>query len=560
MFLAGAKNLESKKEWINELNVFPVPDGDTGTNMSMTIMSAAKEVYALENPSMEQLAKAISSGSLRGARGNSGVILSRIFAGIADGLAGNETSDVQLLCRAFESGVKKAYGAVSAPVEGTMLTVFREAAEYVCANSAHYFSIEQLFEDFIVQIRQSLDRTPELLDVLRRAGVVDSGGAGLYYIVKGMKDALEEAANAEEKKTAEAAEVNAEAETEAHTEGADSPIAERLDDSDGNGLGYCTEVLLQLLPRKADPAKFQIDNLTSHLKEMGGESIVAFQDGDIVKLHVHTFTPGEVLAYCQQFGEYLRIKVENMTLQHHNTVVRNRFSASEEEPVFQTKPTQKRVAVVAVATGEGIKKIFSEAGADIVIDGGQSANPSAEAFVLAYREVQAQTVIVLPNNKNIFLTAKQAAELCPEIDVRVFESRSVGEGYAALTMFDPAADDIGELLNTMREGAEGVVTGMISRAVRDAENEAVAVKKDDWIGFVGDRILVSGTDRVSAAASLSAALDAGRRDVLMILCGADASAEEADRLYETLRGRYPNTEVIMLDGEQPIYDFILVFE
>lgn len=540
MIKGGAKNLSNNKEIVNELNVFPIPDGDTGDNMSMTIDSGFAALSGVsENESLDKISSSAAKGMLLGARGNSGVILSRIFAGIAKGFLGVETADVKLLGDAFMNGVEEAYGAVSVPVEGTILTVYKDAVEYANSKITDTTTLESYFDLFIDELRRSLDRTPSLLAVLREAGVVDSGGAGFVYIAEGMKRALDGEIIDDE---ARAEDHDAHAKVDISSFNADSELK----------YGYCTEFLLQLLNSKTDPSKFDIDELIKYLNEVG-DSVVAFLDGTIVKVHVHTLNPGNVLNHCQQYGEFLTLKIENMTLQHNETIIRNRFDSVKKNP-------HKKYAIVSVASGEGIKNTFLSLGTDIVVDGNQSMNPSAEAFIKAFEEIDAETIFVFPNNGNIILTAKQAADLYTKADVRVIPSKTIGEGYSAISMMDTSSGDTDAIIADAIEAIEGVVTGLVSKAVRDTEKDGVSVRKGDYIGFVGDTIYIDDKDRNDAAIALAEKLDAGKYDVALLICGADVDPEESQTLYKLFSEKYKRTEFIMIDGGQPVFDYILILE
>lgn len=530
----GAANLYSNRGIVNDLNVFPIPDGDTGDNMYMTIDSGAAAIGEVD--SLEKVAEQIAQGMLLGARGNSGVILSRIFAGIAAGFNGVAEADISAVSSAFFSGVTEAYNAVATPVEGTILTVFKDAVRFASDNLSETSTLETYFDDFTDELRRSLDRTPELLAVLKEAGVVDSGGAGFVYIAEGMKDALSGIKSHIEKVASNSKQIDISAFT------SDSVLE----------FGYCTEFLLRLQSSKCELDKFDIKAFTDELNAIG-ESVVAFRDGSIVKVHIHSMTPGVILQHCQQYGEFLTMKIENMMLQHSEATVQNRYSSAPQKP-------KKKYGIVAVASGEGIKQVFTSLGADAVVDGGQSMNPSAKDFVDAFDGINAETIFVYPNNGNVILTAQQAAEIYTNAKVLVIPTRTVGEGYASLSMLDTESGDTDEVMENAKEIIAGVVTGMVSRASRDAEMDDVSVHKDDFIGFADDRIYVGSADRCDALIGLAEKLDAGSRDVVLLVCGKDTSAEEAQSVYSELEKRYRRTEFIMIDGGQPIHDFVLILE
>ena len=533
MLRGGAQRLEENRAAVNDLNVFPIPDGDTGDNMFMTVNAGAAK--PAEDAVISAAANAAAREMLLGARGNSGVILSRIFAGIAKGMGEAQSLDTGGFIAALEAGVTEAYGAVSTPVEGTILTVYREGVEKLSGSAPQGF--EELFDILLPELARSLERTPELLDVLKEAGVVDSGGAGFIYIVEGMRNALS-GAHYETLGLNPAApqSVNLDAFTE------DSVLE----------FGYCTEFLLRLQRSKIDLDRFDLDGFIAWLNTVG-DSVVCFREGSIVKVHVHTKAPGEILNRCQQYGEFLTTKIENMTLQHNGSHGMQALKLKNSKP-------KKPFGIVTVAAGTGIKELFTSLGCDVVVDGGQSMNPSAEELVRAFDETGAQTIYVFPNNSNIILTAEQAAQLYDNADVRIIKTKTIGEGYAAISMFDTTVGGADAVTAYLNEIIGGVVTGMVSRASRDATAGEIAVRKDDYIGFVGDEIYVDETTAEAAMLSLCDRLNAGRYDILLILAGADADAGAASQMYDALSARYPRSEVIMAEGGQPIYDYILILE
>ncbi len=534
----GAANLNKSRTIVNDLNVFPIPDGDTGDNMYMTMDSGSVAVKDLADLTLEETSSKVAKGMLLGARGNSGVILSRIFAGIAKGFLGNGVADVTAVAKAFACGVDESYGAVSVPVEGTILTVYKDAVAYANSRIHEGGTLEEYFEDFLEELRRSLDRTPELLAVLKEAGVVDSGGAGFVYIAEGMRLALDGA----ELDTADTKGENASKVIDTSTFTEDSVLE----------FGYCTEFLLRLQSCKINVEDFDEKVLIDYLNSVG-ESVVAFRDGSIVKVHVHTMKPGEILNYCQQYGEFLTLKMENMMLQHHATTIQNAFEVKPRRP-------HKKYGIVTVASGKGIKDTFTSLGADVVIDGGQSMNPSAEDFVEAFESIDADTIFVFPNNSNIILTAKQAAALYGGSDVRVVANKTIGEGYAAISMLDTSNEDVDAILAEIDEIIASVVTGTVSKASRDTEKDGVAVHSGDYIGFVGDTIYVDEPNAEEAAKALAEALHAEKYDVMLLICGKDPSAEAADTLFRELKQSYKRTEIIMIDGGQPVFDYLMILE
>ena len=550
---AGAANLREHAQVVNDLNVFPIPDGDTGVNMSMTIDGGIGAFDDCNDSSIGETSSKIASGMLMNARGNSGVILSQLFAGIADSLKDKKTASVTDLANALKMGVDRAYKAVVNPTEGTILTVARETSEFVSSRVNTEGSTESLMTDTLREMRDSLDRTPQLLSVLKEAGVVDSGGAGLYYIVEGICRTLSgEDLPGERDVPFSAAPAGA------------APAQKKLDFSkftefDVMKYGYCTECLLRLQSTKIELSSFKIDHLIDFLKTIG-DSIVAFQNGTIVKIHVHTLTPGIVLDYCQKYGEFLTIKIENMTLEHNESTVINNFKAHEEIVKAEKKAKRKQFATVAVANGEGIKKTFQDLGADCVIDGGQTKNPSAEDFIKAFDEVNAETIFVLPNNANIILAAKQAAELYKKADIRVIDSRTIGDGYAALTMLSYDSNDSDEITRNFTEAMEGVKTGEVSIAVRDAKLNGIEIHTGDYIGFCAKDMLACDKKRIEAAKKLAHSLHAGEHEFMIIIYGTATGGEERQDFHKAMQESYPKLELYEIDGGQEVYDYLLILQ
>ncbi len=536
MVEGGAVRLNDNRVTVNELNVFPIPDGDTGDNMYMTIDSGVCAAHGGHDEAIEQTSKVIANGMLLGARGNSGVILSRIFAGISKGFEGVKTADVATFAKAMEKGVAEAYSAVQTPVEGTILTVYSDAVRVANGGIDENTDFEKYFESFLDELRASLDRTPELLSVLREAGVVDSGGAGFVYIAEGMHDVL---CGMELKNEGSRPAAKSSVDTSTLTE--DSPF----------DYGYCTEFLLRLRTEKVGPvAEFDEKPLLDWLNN-NGESVVAFRDGSVIRVHIHTMRPEEVLAHCHGYGEFLTMKIENMMLQHNETTVRNNYVP---------KRGKKPFGIVAVAAGDGIRSTFLELGADAVVDGGQSMNPSAESFLTAFEKVNARTIFVYPNNSNIILTARQAAALFCEADVRVLPSRSIGECYAALSLLDTSSGDPDEIENSSIEIMQSIRTGTVSKASRTTQRDGVNVTEGDYIGFSDSVIYSDSPDPVEAALKLASALSADDFGILMLVAGRDTEISVSQRLQSELQKAHPLTEVILLDGGQPIYEYIMIFE
>ncbi len=535
MLTSGADHLGCYRKAVNDLNVFPIPDGDTGDNMLATVYSGADAVDWNEEADLATVASRSAHGMLLGARGNSGVILSRIFSGINKGFAGVHEADVNTVSKAMACGVEEAYHAVPVPVEGTILTVFSDGVRFANERITPESTLRSYFNDLLGEMQRSLERTPDLLPVLREAGVVDSGGAGLIYIFEGMRRTL----NGETVERAEQHTETKKADLDAF--GADSVLE----------YGYCTEFLLRLQTAKGDPEAFDLPAFVEYLNSVGN-SVVAFREGSILKVHVHTMRPGDILNRCQRFGEFLTLKVENMSLQHNETTL-------PEVSVTPPKP-RKKVGIVAVAAGDGLKETFLSLGTDVVIDGGQSMNPSASDFLDAFDKTNADVIFVFPNNGNVLLTAKQAKDLYPASDIRVMNTHTVGEGYAAISMMDADASDVDAVEQDLAEVIGSVVTGFVSRASRNAEKDGVHVRSGDFIGFIGDTIYVNDCDAVDTATELAKAMHVENCGVLLLLAGCDADPAEADSLEKALTKAYPRTEIIRIDGGQPVHQYILVGE
>ncbi len=541
MMMAGTANLQNHVKAINELNVFPIPDGDTGDNMLMTMLGGVQALEA-RPADLSRAAQDAANGMMLSARGNSGVILSQFFGGLAEGLAGVRAADSRQIGSALRQGVRKAYDAVVDPQEGTILTVARCATEYACQSESG--SLSEFFANFVEEAARTLKKTPDMLPVLKKAGVVDSGGAGLLFIMQGVRQVID----------------NKKPDTEilkTYIPAAQEIDIDRFTEDSVLEFGYCTELLLRLQRRKTDIDHFRIERLSERLQAVG-ESVVAFKNGSIVKIHVHSMTPDRVLAICQEYGEFLKVKIENMSLQHNNTLT---GSADTEVSLSAAPPAQrKQFGIIAVASGEGIRQSFLDRGADAVIDGGSSMNPSVEDFLSAFSEVNADIMYVLPNNSNAILAARQAASIYTEGQVFVLESRTVGDGYAAITMFDTTCGDADDIFEQMREAMEGVVTAAVARSCRAVETADLTVRAGDYFGFVGKDILSAGEDRPAVVCRLIEALDFSRFDICIIIYGCQATLEEA-RTVETYIGEnHGGTEVFLIDGKQDVHDYILILE
>lgn len=541
MIRSAALHLKSEAQMINDLNVFPVPDGDTGDNMLSTLMGGAERTDDTAE-SLGVTARRVADGMLLSARGNSGVILSQFFDGIAEGLYGLDTADANDIGRAFRKGVRRAYRAVMKPAEGTILTVASEATEYAC--NAKASSVEEFLGSFVREARRSLERTPELLPVLKSAGVVDSGGAGLLSIIEGMCRVFDDGFELSELDLA-AAPLGAASELE----------LDRFTEDDILEFGYCTELLVRLQRAKTDPESFDDGIIRSALAEIG-DSVAVVKSGSMLKLHVHTKTPDRVLELCRRYGEFLKVKIENMSLQH-NSLEGEQISNAAHEAAGHDR---KAFGVVVAACGEGIKQTFIECGADHIVEGGQSMNPSAEDFIRAFEAVNADTVFVYPNNGNVILAAEQAARMYKGSDVRVIPSRSLGEGYASLSMLDTASGDADAIEEELNANMRGVVTAEIARCIRDAELQDIELHTGDYIGYIGKSILSASAERLSAALALIDSLELDEHALLLLFSGIDSTEEETDAICDYIAEHHPECEVCALSGGQDIYSYIMVAE
>ena len=552
MAKGGALQLRSNAEEVNKLNVFPVPDGDTGDNMRMTIESGVAAIENLETDNLADVMKAFSHGMLLGARGNSGVILSQFFAGTAKGIEGVDQADPAVFGRALQRGVAQAYTSVMTPTEGTILTVAREAVEYAVSRITPESTIQTLFADLVGEMHASLERTPEILSVLREAGVVDSGGAGLFYIMDGFNRVLNGDEFLDEEGFAKLTEKKQET---------SAPEA----DLDGFGpdsvmtYGYCTELLVRLQNSKTNIATFDIEALKAFLSSVG-DSIVAFQTDSIVKIHVHTLTPEKVLAHCRTFGEFLKVKIENMSLQHSSVVEGEKEEASA--PVKEEAPAAplKKYGVVAVCTGPGIEQLYRDFGTDEVVEGGQTQNPSTNDFLDAFAKVNAEHIFVFPNNGNIFMAAQQAADIYTAAKIHVIPSKNIGSGYVALSTANFECEDAELIANEMTEALGRVTAGYVSPSIRDAEINGVTIKNGDTIGIIGKEIILSNPDQHAAALSLTEKILEGDKFMLTVFCGKDATPEQQSALQADIQKTYPAVESYFIDGGQDIYPFIFVAE
>ena len=541
--ISGAANLALNYKKVDALNVFPVPDGDTGTNMRMTIEAGAAEIKNVNENSIYEVAKKASRGMLMGARGNSGVILSQLFRGLYKGLAGHTVVDPVELGVAFKSAVTQAYGAVLKPQEGTILTVARESVEYVNEHVTKDTTLIEFFEMIMDEGNRSLQRTPELLPVLKDAGVVDSGAVGYLCVIEGMLKALQ----------------GEPIEASAILENTHVSVSRAFNAHSTLEYGYCTEFILQLQYAKVDIANFDIKVITDFLETLG-DSIVAIKDEDIVKIHVHTKTPGVVLSTCQQYGEFVTLKIENMSVQHSEISISEEECDCDECVEMRKQQAPKKFGVVCVASGEGLVDIFKQMGADYVVEGGQSMNPSAEDFVKGFDSLNAENIIVFPNNSNIVLTAEQAAKYYKDANVYVVKSKTLAQGYSALTMLDLSSGDIQVILDELQGVISNVTTGLITYSIRDAEIDGVNIKKDDYIGICNGAMKVSVADRLEATKALIDITDIAEKDIITIIYGKDVTEEEVEALSQYIEETYPNAEVDTINGGQNVYSYILAIE
>ena len=546
MFLAGAKNLEAKKEWINELNVFPVPDGDTGTNMSMTIMSAAKAVSELENPTMKELAKAISSGSLRGARGNSGVILSQLFRGFTKVIAEYDELDVVILTEAMQKAVETAYKAVMKPKEGTILTVAKGAANKALELCDDTDDIVFFVDEVIKEADHVLSKTPDMLPVLKQAGVVDSGGQGLVQVLKGGYDSLigKEIDYSIEGSAASAGVMKITAETEADIK-----------------FGYCTEFIIVLNQPLTEKQEHEYKNFLESI----GDSIVVVADDEIVKTHVHTNDPGLAIQEALKHGSLSKIKIDNMREEHQEKLIKDAEKLAKEQKEEETQKEEKaeeprkEMGFISVSIGAGVNEIFNGLGVDYIIEGGQTMNPSTEDMLNAIEKVNAKTVFILPNNKNIILAANQAASLVEDKKIIVIPTKTIPQGITALINYipDSTPED-----NEQRMSSEitMVKTGQVTYAVRDTVIDDKEIKQDDFMGIGDSGILSVGQNLEPTVMDMMKQLVDEDSAIVSIYYGEDTKEEDANALGEKIGEAFPDVEIEVHYGGQPIYYYVISVE
>lgn len=532
MLASGANLLSNKFSEIDALNVFPVPDGDTGTNMSLTFNAGVQDALACPSDDVCEIAKVLSKGLLMGARGNSGVITSQIFRGLYQGVEGMKEINGFQLANALVQGSRVAYKAVMRPVEGTILTVVREAADYTYAyaTSTQDVTVTQVMEKMVEEAKESLIRTPELLPVLKEVGVVDSGGAGLVTIFEGFLSVMKGVVIQREEASESSEGVQASMESEE--------------------FGYCTEFIVRLSERGMK--NFKEESLRDSLASIGN-SIVCVQDDDIVKVHVHTLTPGDALNMGQRYGEFVKLKVENMQEQHENIMMN---AAVEKEEELQLP--KSKYAIITVAAGDGLKEMFTELRADYVISGGQTMNPSTEDFVQAIEKVNAEHIFILPNNSNIVLAAQQAAMVCEDQHVEVIPTKTIPQGLSACIMFNPEVDfDMN--LSEMNDAIALVKTGQVTYAIKDTTFEGMEIREGDYMGILEKDIIVSNPDKFDTTRHLIDNMVDEESEIVTLIYGEDITEAEAQEIASYIEDKY-DVEVEVNNGNQPVYSFILGVE
>lgn len=529
-FLSGANNLENNKKMVDDLNVFPVPDGDTGTNMSMTVMAAARKIPAVEENSVSKVAECIASASLRGARGNSGVISSQLFRGFYKGLGGLDEVNTVQLAAAFKNANDTAYKAVMKPTEGTILTVSRETAEYAVKVAAETEDICEFAKKVVAHAKATLDKTPDMLPVLKQAGVVDAGGMGLYVILNGCLSALE------------GNEIEAEVKTDVVSTGV--AMSENIDTADIKFM-YCTEFIIN---KKS--ASYSVASFRAAIQDKG-DCMLVIDDDEVVKVHIHTNNPGFVLEKAVKLGELESIKIDNMKIQHSENIAEAKVEAAPAEPA-------KKYGMVAVAAGEGMENIFMEIGVDKMVEGGQSMNPSTEDILRAVDSVNAETVFVFPNNKNIILAAEQVDELT-EKNVVVIPTKTIPQGISALLSFDPDAETESNR-DAMLEAVALVKTGSVTFAARDSEIDGMNIKKDDIMGMEEGKITHLGSNPADVVMELLSDMADSDSSMISVFYGSDVSEEDAAELEKKINEAYPKLDCMVHNGGQPLYYYIISIE
>ena len=545
MIAAGQARLSEHSEYVNSLNVFPVPDGDTGTNMNLTFTSGAQATKEAHSENIGQIGQALSKGLLMGARGNSGVILSQLFRGFSKSIETKNEINAWEFAQAFQAGVNAAYKAIMKPVEGTILTVARESAEAGVIKAESTDNVIEVMEEILDMANKSLANTPELLAVLKEVGVVDSGGQGLVYVYEGFLSSL----TGEEIVSQEEPQLDELVRAEHHR----NPVHDFMNTEDIE-FGYCTEIMVRLGEGETVDSEFDYDDFRDHLNELG-DSLLVIADEEVVKVHVHTETPGEVMNFGQKFGSLMKIKVDNMREQHRSL---DEGSAAS-KPVEKAQPKEvKDTAVISVAAGKGVIELFESFGVDYVIEGGQTMNPSTQDFLNAMEEVPAKRYILLPNNSNIFMAAKQATEVS-EMEAAVVETRSVQQGLNAMLSFNPqgSLEDNQEM---MTEELQHVVSGQITNAVRDTEIGGLTIKKDDFMGLIDGDIKISQSDIKSTSIETIKQMITEDSELVTLIYGEDSTEEFVESLIEDLEELYPDIEFETHEGNQPVYPLLISVE
>ncbi|OIJ13207.1 hypothetical protein BKP37_11930 [Anaerobacillus alkalilacustris] len=548
MFIEGASNLSKNVKLVDSLNVFPVPDGDTGTNMNLSISSGVKEVTTQNSEHVGKVAGAFAKGLLMGARGNSGVILSQLFRGFSKSVEDKTSLNAKQFADAFTYGVDMAYKAVMKPVEGTILTVAKDAAKKAQETAKRTDDIIQIMDATLAEAKKSLDRTPSLLPVLKEVGVVDSGGKGLVIIYEGFLAVLKGEKIVEiDKKSASMSDL---VKVEHHQNAQSYMATEDIE------FGYCTEVMVKFEDEKIEKNPFD-EVAFRQLLSNHGDSLLVVSDDDLLKIHIHAEQPGEVITQAQRFGSLINVKIENMREQHTHLLEETK-AVYEEEPIASTSETKAEFGIITVAMGEGIAKMFKSLGAGIVIEGGQTMNPSTEDFVKAVSDVRAKKIIILPNNSNVIMAAEQAATVVEE-DVVVVPSKTVPQGLASLLAFNPSGN-IETNFEDMRAALALVKTGQVTFAVRDSNLDGVEIKKDDFMGISEKKIVSSGPDRLKVTEQLLDQMIDESSEIVTIIRGEGTTEEETDKLVDYIEAKFKDVEVEVYDGNQPLYSYIFSVE
>jgi len=549
MILTSSDRLNKNAEFINSLNVFPVPDGDTGTNMSLSFASGSKYVSESTSASVGDLAQALAKGLLMGARGNSGVILSQVFRGFAKSVSNKKELTPQDLAQALQGGVETAYKAVMKPQEGTILTVARKSAEAAKKVAKDGGDIVAVMKDTYEAAEAALKTTPDLLPVLKEVGVVDSGGQGLTFVYQGFYDALSGNVRDDEVHKPSPVEMDEMVNAEHHKSAQGKLNTEDIK------YGYCTEIMVRLGAGRLVEKKFDYDEFRGYLAEIG-DSLLVIADDEVVKVHVHTEHPGMVLSYGQKFGSLIKVKVDNMRLQHETILEKDEEEEREEE--ISKNEISGDYGIIAIASGEGVAEIFKNLGATYVLSGGQTMNPSTQDIVDAISKTKKDKVIILPNNKNIFLAADQAAEVC-DVDAVVVPSKTIAQGMVAMLGFSKDAD-LEENKEAMTDELDTVISGQVTIAVRDTTIEGREIKKDDYMGIVDGNIVVTNPDRKEAAIEMVKAMLDEDSEVVTIIYGEDGNKEEAEAIETAVSELDEDLEIEIHEGNQPVYPYLISVE